>query len=200
MQNNGTSAQAPQHAVNLVHPPQWQLRSTRGVFSGLHATHAHYHDPDLDTSFLWTSRRHRKGRRVEVRQWPWRMGRHCRAADCAEQSPVHAGACGPREAQGRVALPAAMGLGVQQHLLVCSFTAAPPPRMWHLCVMGRGAQKLLANTCRWVAQLFTWGSVVWCVNVRSRSWPLPELSSSVSACPHPAPAAAALRGLMRRAV
>jgi hypothetical protein len=67
MQTNGDSAQGPQHAVNLVHPPQWQLRSTRGVFSGLHATHAHYHDPDLDTSFLWTSRRHRKGRRVEAR-------------------------------------------------------------------------------------------------------------------------------------
>lgn len=56
------------HLVELEHPPHWRLLHTRGVFNALHATHARYHDPHLDTYIDWSSRKHRKGRRVTVRQ------------------------------------------------------------------------------------------------------------------------------------
>ena len=61
------SAEEPQHNVELLHPPHWKLLRTRGVFGGLHATHAQYHDPQLDATVDWSARQHRKGRRVVVR-------------------------------------------------------------------------------------------------------------------------------------
>lgn len=60
------SVREPGHHVHLVHPSHWKLLETQGTFSKLHATHAKYHDPHLDASLHWSSRRHRKGRPIEV--------------------------------------------------------------------------------------------------------------------------------------
>ena len=147
--------------VELQHPEHWQLRRTHGVFPRLHATHARYHDPKLDASFTWTSRRHRKGRPVEVSQscasplpaWPQgHRGSPCAACACMRirltgRHPAGlnwgdacvkcalAGAREPRQAQSSAALPAPVGLRVGQHLLVRRATMM----LWLLCMHARAA-------------------------------------------------------------
>ncbi|KAK9909342.1 hypothetical protein WJX75_000763 [Coccomyxa subellipsoidea] len=111
-------AEEPQHNVELVLPPHWRLLRTRGVFGGLHATHAQYHDPQLDATVDWSARQHRKGRRVVIHEDPHKhkVVRRC-------------------------------------------------PRLW-------GWE--FGNISWWVAQFFTWGSAVWCVNGWYALFPLED--------------------------
>ena len=54
------------YQFEVKHPKHWDLLHLHGLTQRLHATHAHFHDSQLGLKVLWSSRRHRKGRRVEV--------------------------------------------------------------------------------------------------------------------------------------
>ena len=54
------------YQFEVKYPKHWVLQHLQGLTQRLHATHAHFHDPQLGLEVLWSSRRHRKGRRVEV--------------------------------------------------------------------------------------------------------------------------------------
>lgn len=112
------------HLVELEHPTHWRLLHTRGVFNALHATHARYHDPHLDTFIDWSARKHRKGRRVTVNVTP------------------------------------------DKHKVV---------RRWP-CVWGWEFR----NISWWVAQFFTWGSAVWCVNGWYALFPLADETTNAN--------------------
>ena len=54
------------YQFEVKHPKHWDLLHLQGLTQRLHATRAHFHDAQLGLEVLWSSRRHRKGRRVEV--------------------------------------------------------------------------------------------------------------------------------------
>ena len=55
-----------EYPLELKHPKHWTLLFLDGLAPRLHATYAKFYDPGLDVNVAWSSRRHRKGRRVKV--------------------------------------------------------------------------------------------------------------------------------------
>ena len=55
-----------QTSFSVAYPHHWGLIHYTGLHRRFHQTHADFHDAELNDRIPWTSRRHRKGRRVKV--------------------------------------------------------------------------------------------------------------------------------------